>query len=38
MDSEVTITYRKGSSDIDESFLNKRDLKSLRKNAASEPM
>jgi hypothetical protein len=38
MDSEATITYRKSSSDLDESFLNKRDLKSLRKNACSEPM
>jgi hypothetical protein len=38
MDSEVTITSRKCSSDLEESFLNKRDLKTLRKNAISEPV
>jgi hypothetical protein len=38
MDSEATNTYRKSSSDLDESFLNKRDLKSLHKNGSSEPI
>ena len=36
MDIEATITSRKCSSDLDEGFLNKRDLKSLHKNAISE--
>lgn len=34
MDSEVTIASRKSSSDLDESFLNKRDLKYSHKNAS----
>jgi hypothetical protein len=38
MDSEVAITSRKCSLDLEESFLNKRDLKTLRKNAISEPV
>ena len=32
MDSDVTSSSRKSSSDLDQSFLNKRDLKFLQKN------
>jgi len=38
MDSEVNISSRKCSLDLEESLLNKRDLKTLRKNAISEPV